>query len=56
MPQDRLQATLMVTAVGAAMPSLHVTELENKPYFEVKGGAPNGKVHWSITATLRSPQ
>lgn len=44
-----------LTAVGAAMPSLHVASEVSGNKFRIAGGVPNGKVSWTVSGTRNDP-
>eukprot|EP01064_Diplonema_japonicum_P021335 TRINITY_DN30864_c0_g1_i1.p1 TRINITY_DN30864_c0_g1~~TRINITY_DN30864_c0_g1_i1.p1 ORF type:complete len:368 (+),score=37.97 TRINITY_DN30864_c0_g1_i1:58-1161(+) len=50
-PSD-VEFSYQLTAIGAAMPSLHVTsEITTSKTFEIAGGNPNARVSWQVVAT-----
>jgi hypothetical protein len=44
-----------LTAIGAAMPNLHVAQEISTNIFRIAGGQPGGKVSWQITAFRNDP-
>lgn len=44
-----------LTAVGSAMPNLHIGAKAVNGRFQIAGGAPNGEVSWTVFATRNDP-
>lgn len=44
-----------LTAVGAAMPNLHISKTVSGNRFQISGGAPNMSVSWQVTAQRNDP-
>ncbi|NLL29328.1 MAG: hypothetical protein GX259_11115 [Bacteroidales bacterium] len=44
-----------LTAIGGAMPNLHVSKEVSAGKFEIAGGKPNGKVSWQVTGIRQDP-
>ena len=50
-PSNQYEFCYQLTAIGGAMPSLHVSQgVDNQGQFIIQGGLPNHEVSWTIYA------